>query len=96
MSKFLVLPMLFLVACAVEPAANTEATTEAAASALTEVAPTTSTDTKVSTVVRAASCFDEWDCRICGTGRTQNILVQVCDDGSETIIQTRPCGEDCF
>lgn len=50
------------------------------------------------------SCTSVWECdQICGQWINgvlvrygTNVLHRYCDDGSDTIKQTHPCGEACF
>jgi hypothetical protein len=94
MKSLLLLSFAIPMACGVEPAPRTEtAQGEAVSSALSS----TPTGDDADAITPALSCFDSWDCRSCGPlGRTQNILVRFCDDGSETIVGKGACGQPCF
>jgi len=87
MKSFLMLSIVNLMACGVESIATTEAPQATVSSAVPARSEATPVSAESESVTAAASCFEEWDCRICGTpNRTQNILVEICDDGTETII----------
>jgi hypothetical protein len=52
----------------------------------------------------AVTCTKIWECdQICGRfvngvliRFSTNVLHQECSDGSDTVVKTDPCGEDCF
>lgn len=66
------------------------------ASGTTEV-PSVKPTGKGAEVTAAATCYLEWDCRRCGSpSKNQNVLYQICDDGTQTVVEARACGEACF
>ncbi len=93
MKSFLVFLSLSLVACVAEPGADTEDTDNESSSALTETSLTPLLSPEASP--QSLTCYHIWYCRKCGTMR-RNVLHEQCDDGSNTIIYTGPCGEACY
>lgn len=99
MKSFLVFLTLSFVACVAEPGADVEDTDSASSSTLTEMSPEMSftplQSTEASPATQSLGCYQIWHCGKCGT-RRRNVLHEVCDDGSNTIIYTGPCGEACY
>ncbi len=95
MKSFLVLLSLSLVACVTEPDADVEDTDSASSSTLTEMSLTPLLSTEAGPAMQSLTCYQIWYCSKCGT-RRRNVLHEQCDDGSDTIIYTGPCGEACY
>lgn len=94
LSKALVLSLFSLVACAVEPAQDTTAEQPAVSAAqeqaLLEV------PASLTHAATQAGCALVFQCEFsCQFGGARNVLVQRCGD-VETVVQSRPCGEECF
>lgn len=52
--------------------------------------------TKAGQGTQSLTCYETWYCKKCGINQRRNVLHEQCDDGSDTIIYTGPCGEPCF
>lgn len=102
----LVLCSVFAIGCVVEEGAvDVGDTTESVimedgldTSASWSTAPEASRATEDSMESEASveACFRVWDCQTCSNGSSQNVLVEICDDGSERIVRAGPCGQPCF
>ncbi len=90
MRHLLALAVFSLSACAVPPSTETSTSIDE----VTVAGPTTNT-----------SCTQIWECdQVCGffdsngnlVRYATNVLHRYCDDGSDTVVRTNACGEDCF
>jgi hypothetical protein len=90
MRRVLALVVLSLSACAVPPSPETATEVDE----VTVGGPTTNT-----------TCISSWECDpICGffsshgilVPRSTNVLHRYCDDGSDTVVRTNACGQECF
>ena len=73
-----------LAACAVEP--------------VPESADGTAVSTRIAGVstTSALSCQQVWQCDSCDTWSFTNVLHEICDDGSDTVIVAHSCQESCW
>jgi hypothetical protein len=84
-------------ACAVDPVSSAPPPSAAVAEASDAI-------TAAPIHSASASCFHVWECdQICGTfvngtlvRYPTNVLHLECDDGTDTVLRTDPCGEACF
>jgi hypothetical protein len=91
MKKLWMILLVSLASCGVDQVASTEAADEPVASQQGEVGDDSAASHQ------EVTCFTEWDCQVCSnTHKTQNVLVETCSDGSETVVSARACGEACF
>lgn len=95
MKMFLMFLSLSLAACVAEPGAESEDTNDTSSSLPTEITETGSF-TKAGPGTQSLTCYQIWYCRKCGINQRRNVLHEQCDDGSNTIIYTGPCGQACF
>lgn len=107
-SKICLLILVGMIACFTAACAVSEDDTDAvlwdeqdevddtASSASMEVSRTAADSTEAEMTAESTSCDSVWLCSTCSNGRRRNVLHEICSDGSDTIIQVGPCGEDCF
>ena len=96
--------LISMAACAVE--SGTQTTEDLTSSALsTELAVSSPESTSgIGPITQSVTCDRVWECDpICGTWVNgvlvrfpTNVLHEYCSDGSDTVVQTHPCGEVCF
>ena len=86
---------LSLAACAVESGSEPEQAVDTEVSTLTEQSSESSdlAETGSSSVL---ACSSLWECEVCRNGTTRNVLYEVCDDGSQTLVLVGDCGRACF
>lgn len=85
---------LSLVACALDPGPDSDPTLDTTTSALTEQSSQVSGSEPANASVLA--CSSLWECEVCRNGTMRNVLYEVCDDGSQTLVFTGNCGAACL
>jgi len=97
MNKFLMLSLMSVAACGVDPDPDPHGTQQIGLSAPTELSTTISAGAQAGPAL-AVTCTRLLACQLCGPRHLneQNILVEECSDGTETIVWTGSCGVDCI
>jgi hypothetical protein len=96
-STLAVLLFATVAACAVDPVADGSPSSAS-------VAEVSDAVTAAPIQSASASCFRVWECDlVCGRFVNgvlirfpTNVLHLECDDGTDTVLRTDPCGESCF
>lgn len=83
--------MFGLVACAVEANPDPEPPADA-----DDAEIPTSEPTNNGAPSPGISCYRAFECVPCTLHRTRNLLVEICSDGTETLVQRSACGQACF
>jgi hypothetical protein len=108
--KLMTVLLISVAACAVDSVDSVESGTQASEDTVSPTRSTelSITDSESASgtdlITQAVTCTQVWECdMVCGrfingvlVRFPTNVLHNECSDGTDTVLQTHPCGENCF